>query len=734
MTMNSGIELVRGAATVLATPALAVTLFWNPLAARPQGGQDTTGVARTVTRLDPVNVTATRRATDVFATPKPVDVLDRTDLRELQVNTVADLLRRLPGTDVTGVGVNQVRPTIRGQRGQRILLLQDGLRLNNSRRQQDFGELPALVDVSMLEQVEVVRGPASVLYGSDAIGGVINLITRVPSKQGLHGAAGYRYSTHDEQQRVTASLGGRFGRLGVWASGSFRDARSYEAPAGSFGDITLDRETRVFDTGGQDDAFDVYSSYDLGQGHTLFARYERYRADTAGFGYVDPAAYAEDQADVQILYPFQRFDKLTAGYRTRGLGFALADRVDIVGYAQDNDRRFDLNVSTSFGPSAPPGAGVDVRTQNFTDVTTYGVRAEAQRLVGGGHLFTYGVDFFNDDSNNTDSSVTVVTGFGPPMVEESGTPLVPNATFRSFGAFAQGDFTITDRASMIVGARYQEVRAATEQTPGISDPLVSQTDRTVVAAANGIYRITDGLSLIAAVGRAFRSPNLVERFFNGPTPEGSGFQARNPDLEPETSFNVDVGARYRNLYVDLEAFVFRNEIRDGIRIAPTGNMVAGLPEFQNVNVEKLRYTGVEVAGEGRLPAVGLTVGGTYTHLSSKDALDPSNPVGDSFSSRVTGRARYQHPSDRFWIQYDVRHNGERRDIDLGTNPLGPVLPSFTVHNARLGVLLFRQGSHTHRVNLTVANLANELYAEFANASFFRPEPQRSLIATWNMSF
>ena len=125
-----------------------------------------TAASRDTVYLTPIAVTATRSPKDVFLTPVPVDVLDRRDIRTRAPNNVADLFRGLAGLDVSGVGLTQVRPIIRGQRGQRILLLADGQRLNNSRRQQDFGEVPALVDVAAIERVEVVRGPASVLYGS----------------------------------------------------------------------------------------------------------------------------------------------------------------------------------------------------------------------------------------------------------------------------------------------------------------------------------------------------------------------------------------------------------------------------------------------------------------------------------------------------------------------------------------------------------------------------------------
>lgn len=716
----------------------AAVLFFAAVAARPVPAQtdslaDSTVLRQPPVTLSPITVTATRTEKRIFETPNPVTLIDEVDLRRSAPNTVSDLFVELPGLDVTGVGTNQVRPVIRGQRGQRILLLEDGMRLNNSRRQQDFGEVPALVDVTALERVEIVRGPASVLYGSDAIGGVVNLITRGPGAEGLHGGLGYRYSSHDDQHRGTGRLAGRFGPVAFQARGTIRDGQPYAAPGGTFGAIRLDDETRVHDTGVQDESLDVSFSYFPAAGQRAFVKYERYRADTAGFGYVDPADYAPEQPFIQILYPFQRYDKLTAGYRATAVQSALADRVEVTGYYQDNERRLDLNVFALFGPTAPPGAGVAVATQNFTDVETVGFRAEATKLAGSRLLLTYGLDFMRDRTVNTDASTVTVVGFGPPITQESAVPLVPDAAFRSVGAFVQGDIQLARRASLILGVRYQDVHAETRETPGLSDPLVDDADRTLVGAANAIVTLTDELAVVASVGRAFRSPNLVERFFNGPTPEGGAFQARNPDLEPETTLNVDFGVRYRHRRLSLEGFVFRNDVRNGIRIAATGDTVNGLAVFQNINVDKLRYTGVELAGDAFLPA-GFQLGATYTHLASKDVLDPLNPVGETFSNRITGQVRYVDPADRFWVTYHVRHNGERKDVILGQNPVGATLPAFTVHDIRAGVTVFRRGAHRQQVGVAVTNLSDALYAEFANVSFFRPAPPRSIMVTWDMAF
>jgi hemoglobin/transferrin/lactoferrin receptor protein len=732
--MDMSRRFKNGRTRVLALLALGFAALAAPASVTGQEEEDELQTDTMVVAVDRITVTATRNVREVFKTPTPVSVLSQARIQDRTPNNAADLFRDVPGLDVNGVGVTQVRPSIRGQRGQRILLLADGMRLNNSRRQQDFGEIPALLDVGDLQRIEVVRGPASVLYGTDAIGGVVNMITRTPVQDGLHGTLGYRYGSVAGQNRVAGRALARYGAFDVKAGFTVRNAGAYDAPSGTFGDIDLTDDTPVLDTGVKDRSLDLRMGYQLSQRNAVWLKYEGYRADDAGFGYVDPEAYDPDGAEIRIRYPNQDFWKATVGYGVKEANTALFDRVDMVGYLQDNRRTLTMDIATSFGPQAPPGAGMVMATENFTDLSTTGFRIEARKLAGQSLLFTYGVDFFRDRSENTDQSNTTIVGFGPPSERSSTETRVPNATYRSFGVFAQSEVELSSRATIVLGARYQGIRAETQETPDWSGTQTTKTDQTLVGSVNAIMEVAQGLSVVGTVGRAFRAPNIIEWFFEGPTPEGSGYQVSNPDLTAETSLNFDLGLRYRNDWIAAETFVFRNTIYNGIRIAPVGEEIDGMPAFRNVNVDELMYRGVEVQATAFLPAhLSLTAG--YTYLDSKDVLEPNNPVGETFASKVTGTLRYDAPGGRFWAAYDVRHNGDQKDVALGTNPIGDYLPSFTVHNLRGGVTVFQSASGIqHRLGLTIANLTNELYAEFGNASFFRPEPKRNLFVTYELAF
>ena len=685
-----------------------------------------------------ISVTATRTERDTFEIPKPVSVISDMRILEAAPNNITDLLYEMPGVDVNGVGANQSRPVIRGLRGQRILLLEDGMRMNSSRRQQDFGEIPALVDVAGVNRVEVVRGPASVLYGSDAIGGVINIITKIPDygQEGteVHGNFGYRYGSADQQQKGNASVFGHIENFGFMVSGTYRNSKSYEAPSGSFGEIDLTNNTVVNDSGVQDNSFNVFLGYRLSNNNNLSLKYESYSSNDAGFGYVDPAAFDPGSAKIQITYPSQRVNKFSLGYENRSMNFLLADGATFAGYYLTNKRHLNMNIFIPFGIPMFPNAGIELKSKNFTDIKTYGFRLEFTKVYRQQHILTYGADYFHDNSENTDSNTTQVVGFGPSPPQTDNRPQLPFATYRSLGAFLQDDISLSSRSSLILGLRYQNVQARTKETPGLeTNSLVNSSDRTVVGAANFTYGITENLRVVAAVGRGFRSPNLIERFFDGTTPEGSGYQSRNLDLKAETSFNVDLGMKFRQQYVYLETTYFINTIYDGIRISLTGNTVNGIPEYRNVNIDRLRIQGIE--GLGRVGTrLGVSFAANFTYLTSKDLGNPELPYVDTYSSKLNLHFRYDNPKDLFWIEYHIRHNGNQKDIDLGNNPIGSTIPGFTVHNLRVGTTLFRSSAFPQRVGIIFGNLTNTLYSEFSNASFFRPAPKRHIVFTWSASF
>ncbi len=704
-------------------------------------------------------VTATGSEADPFELSTPVSVFRAEEIERRQPNNAVELLRDQPGVDVNGVGPNQARPVIRGVRGLRVLFLENGLRMNNPRRQTDFGEISGLVDMESVEALEVVRGPASVLYGTDAIGGVLNLITRVAAPgEGLRGSAGLRYGSSGDQRRAQAGVEKRGERWSFNLGGSLSESSDYESASGTFGDIRLGDGVPVIDSGVDEGSLYGRADYAAGERHTVFFRFNRYRADEAGFGFVDPDLIDDDSgARIRILYPYQDFDRYTVGYQGFELGTPLADSAEVQLYHQSNERELVNDIDINIGPIGPgfPNSSVEADTLNFTDIDTLGLRAEMNKMLGDRNLLTWGVEAYDDDSRNTDFSVTTLRlrfpfpPFEAPIVSTDSVANVPNATNSSWSLFAQDEMLLGDRFKVILGLRYQRVETGAEPTPGWDTAGLDFKDDNLVGALNLVYEISDNLNLIGSYGTAFRSPNLVERLFNGITPEGIGFQLLNPDLVSEESENVDVGIKYRRPNAIFEAIYFRNDLTDGIVqyfLSPAE--IAQLPQeirdqidmsgvdfvVQQRNANSLRFEGLEVLF-GYRAANGVSVGGNLTHLDaeSSDSLNP--PTGDTYEDKYVGWLRWDPPGGRYWLEYRLRHNGSGK-LNLQPNepapPVGRTLPSFSVHTLSGGVTLFERGRQEHRVGVVLENLTDELYSEFSNASFFRPQPGRSVTVSYRV--
>lgn len=683
-----------------------------------------------------LTVTATRVEKESFSVPMAITVIDLKKLKEKAVNNVTEIMPSISGLDIVGVGSNQIRPVIRGMRGQRILLMTDSLRRNNMRRQQDFGEITSMVDINQIEKVEILRGPASVLYGSDAVAGVINIITKLPyyNEDSIHADMGYRYSTYDSQNHGFANIHGSIGDWAFSFGGSMCKSRNYQAPAGKFGKINLTNKVLVNDSGVDDRSLHGLIAYKPGNNQQLSFRHEIYHAENAGFGYVEPALYGSTDPLIKITYPDQSIAMSTLRYNHYDIDLPFADVLSVSAYYQTNKRDLDMDIFIPIPIPMKEGAGIQIEQHNYTDVSSWGLRAEMNKFAFDNHLVTFGVDYFHDDSVNSDTSTTRYIKFGSPVPQVSNRPQVPNADYYSLGLFFEDDVIVSSNINLILGIRYQSVNAEAKATPGLDVlPEKTSADGNVVGSGNILYSFSDNFKAFVSIGTAFRSPNLIERFFDGLTPEGDGYLSVNKDIKAETSLNFDIGLKFRSKNIYFEGVYFNNTIYDGIRVVPTGGQVSGMNEYKYTNIDRLLQQGFEFDAEYRFD-FGLSLSGNYTKITSEDLANPDFPYTNTYSSKVNLFVRYENVDNDFWAEYHVRLQGEQRDVTLSNNPIGEVIPAFDVHDISAGITLFPESGYPQKLGIAVRNLFNTLYSEFSNASFFRPAPERHLILTWQVSF
>jgi outer membrane receptor protein involved in Fe transport len=311
---------------------------------------------------------------------------------------------------------------------------------------------------------------------------------------------------------------------------------------------------------------------------------------------------------------------------------------------------------------------------------------------------------------------------------------------------------VSPRLRITAGLRYHSVSTKATSTPNWDITGLDFKDSNTVGSLTATYELARYINAFVSYGTAFRAPNIIERLFNGPTPEGNGYQLLNPALASETSGNWDAGVKYRRANAFMELVGFRNTISDGIiqdflspqeilqlPAALQAAIKASGARFvvQQVNADRLRYDGVEFA-TGYRTSIGITLGGNFTHInSSRLGATTILPPDDVYRTKTFLYARYEPLTARYWAEANVRHNGSAKanvDPDEPIPPVGSELPAFTVANLGAGARVFEHGPFSHEVTLWIDNVTDKLYAEFNNASFFRPEPGRTVRVAYKLNF
>src|SRR5436190_141770 len=419
---------------------------------------------------------------------------------------------------------------------------------------------------------KAAENPADLLR--EQPGGDMNAVSRDPQFRGGSNVAGYiegRHSSAGDLSGLSAEIDARAGLFTFQVGGTRRQSENYSAPSGRVGAIDLGDNVHVLDTGLDDTSAWGSITFVPSAGQTLRLRLSRYRAGETGFGYVPGEDYGTvESTKVRILYPKQSFDRAALSY-SGALQRPWADSTNVQLYYQSNARQLANDIDIDIGPVAPgfPHSSVAAKTLNFSDVDTLGFRADAVKVLGNGrHIVTYGIEASRDDSYNTDFSTTTTTIRTPHgnavSVGTDGIANAPNASNTAYGAFAQDEISIGHKLSVTSGVRFNSVDTTAKETPGWNVSGLEFSDRTFVGALSAKYQINPNINMLASWGRGFRAPNIIERLFNGPTPEGSGFQILNPALDSETSDNFDLGMKYSRANAFMEAVAFRNEIHGGI--------------------------------------------------------------------------------------------------------------------------------------------------------------------------
>jgi hemoglobin/transferrin/lactoferrin receptor protein len=629
-------------------------------------------------------VTATRYEQDSYNSPASISVISVEDLSRARPEKMMDLLKREPGLEVAGEGPFRGLPVIRGLSSNRVLILVDGQRLNNGRESTQFaGTQPGLVDLGEVERVEVLRGPASVLYGSDALGGVVNIIT----KQSDFQPAGFKwsgllsgdYGTAADSQRYRAEIGGAGARASFRLGGTFFSAEDYESPEGV-----------VPNSGMESSAGDAHARFLLSDRSLLRADVEVYRGKDIGFPGYDPAT-----SGVTILFPNFDRDKL-------GVTYELSEWAGLTGltlsaYAQSIDKQSVRNLR--FGRFF---------SDNFTQslIDSLGANAQARAALGR-HSLTFGLDWYRDDLDDTTVAESI---FG-----SSNDVAVPLSRQSGLGAYLQDEFPLGSSVFAVVGVRGDSFIFESFDDPEYKGEPFDESTSAMSGNLGVRWEVTNHVQLTGTIGRGFRAPNIQERSFYGLVSTGDTFFVQNPDLDPEISLNYEAGFKVRYPRYSGGLSVYYNDLTDFIGFEFTGtDPETGLALGRLANIAAATIYGAEFQLETFLGEA-WTVFTTLAYSRGED--DTLNqPLDFIPPPKAIVGARYQVP--RWWVEGSIRIVDNQDRVPTLPEP-GTPSPGFTTYDLRGGFDL----GVGFTVQAAVENLSDKAYAEPFN---IRLEPGRNV--------
>jgi hemoglobin/transferrin/lactoferrin receptor protein len=463
-------------------------------------------------------------APSIEATPGAATTL--VSSRDLALRMPANLLQaidQVPGVNQVSEGQAAV-PALRGLARGRTLILIDGGRVNSERR---VGPSATFMDPAVVDGIDIARGPGSVAYGSDAFGGVISVRTLRPAYAGWQARGGVTVGGGIPDRRVDGLVTKGFGTGGLLVSIHGRNVEDYDGPDGT-----------ILNSGYSDRGGLVRLEQQAGGGILSVA----WQGD---FGR-DIERPRNNSTAVRFYYPFENSHRVTASFTRVDLGGLSL--LEVSGFVGTFDQRTDQDRIPT--PTRPRDIGrADL---SATDVQ---VRMSAERAVGKGK-----VEFGGDVNGRVGleaHEVIVLFDLAGRQTAFDDTLSVDSASRVDTGLFLQGEAPLGATLSAAGGVRVDRVTHVNEGGFFGDRSIANGAIAGFAAISAGPF---DHLTLTAQIARGFRDPTLSDRFFRGPS--GRGFITGNPDLEPERSVQVDVGARYATSRTVFAVYGYRYDIRN----------------------------------------------------------------------------------------------------------------------------------------------------------------------------
>ncbi|MFC1569312.1 TonB-dependent receptor [bacterium] len=520
-----------------------------------------------------ITITANRYEKDSFETHLQSNSLNGSQAWQQGKTNFGDLIESIPGISQIQVGPWSQKSVIRGLSEAHVLTLVDGMKLDVLR---DYGNHAPLIDIDQIERIEVIRGPGSVLYGSNAVAGVVNIITKSPQSisqsYAVKSHIGFQYASVNRQFSEILTLTGKYNKYDLLLNISHRRAEDVNTPSGKLKNTSFSGYTS-----------DLKLGFHPGKNHHLQISGHLTRMDNVGVP-INPFAQTAH-------FKAYNRDRISFHYKWHPADHLLS-HISTELYFQQGEREFD-----AFLYHIPKGPlFVNNHLTAHRDVRTYGGSLQTGWNVSDRNLLIAGIDLFAEqDDTRRISDPEVVDAHDLIKMDPPAdlTPPTPLSHREGMAIFLEDEWHLSALMSLNTGFRVDRIYSKAAGTPGtLTEKDRNESDGDFSASIGAVIRLSEQMRLTANIGRAFKAPTLQERYFKGAAQ--IGYLEGNPNLNSETSLNLDVGIRVKTDYLETSLNVFQNQIENFIVMKP---VVLTADTFLYDNVGQAELYGAEWDGQ-----------------------------------------------------------------------------------------------------------------------------------------
>lgn len=526
-----------------------------------------------VDEIDEVVVTATRRATRSDEVSSGLTLLGRDAVRAEKL--VTDALASNVGVYLQQTTPGQGAPIIRGLKGSAILHLVDGMRLNNAIFRSAPTQYFALVPVTAVERVEVLRGTPTSLYGNDAVGGVVQLVTRVPGFAGSatesRGEVFTSFDTAELAKTVRATIDAGHRSL----------ASSFSAEYLKTGDRRTGSGARIGPSGYESKAARLLLAGTPSESRSwLIDTHYLEQPKTPRVDELVPGFGQSEPSSSEFLFAPNRRAYVHGRYTVADGPAGLDWNADVAWQRIDDDR-----VSRDFEATDRR------RESNSSDL--YGLTLSASRLTDLGSWIV-GAEFYDDTVSSQRLEDNLVSG----VTQVLNSRFPDGSRVRQAALYGNVQQQLSAQHRLSGGVRFSNDDVSLAATAISSAADIDSTD--VSGDVGWIFDVAERWQVLANVGLGFRAPNVFDLGTLGNRP-GNRFNIPNTTLDSERVTQADVGVRFRSERVRLDLMVYALRYDDRITSIGTGDVTPdGRDVVQAVNAAESTVRGVELGIDWRI--------------------------------------------------------------------------------------------------------------------------------------